>query len=295
MRYVAAGLGTLLLFLAFPRISVAQNQPLGTTGVRPIFQTQGVFPSGLGYQLFITLERASLSITNNTGVALDKGVTLGLGLLDEQQSLREVLIFEFQGSIEAGQTTTPVAARGTPPSDAKFYTLVYWDTLGVRLPPRRVIFAMSEPNSPSMTHQTSDFLISFSITPREIGFVLTNRSQSLIRLIWDESVFIDRNARTHKVTHAGIRFIERDRSMPPTPIPPGARLEDLFFPVTYVYYVSGRYGGWNQLPLYKDDDPVPFTLGIFMTLEIGAQKKAFNHRFSAARDWPSELKSLFSR
>ncbi len=240
-------------------------------------------------------DRTSLGITNNTGTSLDKGATFWLGLLDEQQSLREVLTFEFSGLIEAGQILQPVAARSVSPANAKFYKLVYWEYAGVRLPPRSIVFAMTEPAGSGMSHETPDFIITFAIVPQQIGFVLTNRGQLVIRVIWDESAFVDQNARTHRVMHEGIRFIERDRPMPPTPIPPGAKLADLLFPVSYVYFVSGSYGGWRQNPLYKDSDTIPFTLSTLLTLEIGPQKRSFTYVFAASRDWPSEVRAIFSR
>lgn len=290
-----SGLSIVLASLAAP-VVFGQTYPTAVSEIRPIFQTQGVFKTGLAYQVFITPGRVSLAITNNTGSTLDSGVTAWLGLLDEKQAVQEVLVFDFPGSIEVGQTTAPLVGKGTAPTDAKFYKLIYWDGAGtVRPPGRLTIFQMTEPRTPKLTHETADFVIAFEIIPKQIGFVLTNRSQSLIRLIWDESVFIDQKGRTHRAMHEGIRFIERDRPMPPTPIPPGARLEDLFYPVTYVEYISGRYGGWNQNPLYKDTDQVPFSLGIFMTLEIGSAKRGFSYRFTASRDWPAEVRALFSQ
>jgi hypothetical protein len=79
--------------------------------------------------------------------------------------------------------------------------------------------------------------------------------------------------------------------MPPTVIPPGAKLDDLFYPVSYVAW-SGR--DWYQAPLYRDDSPSPVAFSLLVTLEVLGQKKSFNYKFAGNTNWPTAVLAIFA-
>lgn len=175
---------------------------------------------------------------------------------------------------------------------AYHYRLVYFGKAQPLDPPRpRFEMRMTEPARPELVYTTPDFALAFTVTQRQVGFVLRNTSSAPIRVIWDESAFIDHSGRAHRVMHEGIRYSERDRSMVPTLVPPGASLSDFLFPTSYVSWVGNE---WVERPLYMPWEATPFTLGAFLTLEVRGQKAGLSFRFTAMGSaWPQEIIEMF--
>ena len=71
---------------------------------------------------------------------------------------------------------------------------------------------------------------------RNFTFDLKNIYNSTIKLVWDETAFIDYDGETSKVMHKGIKYSERDSSQPASVIIKGAKLEDIVIPTKNVYY-----------------------------------------------------------
>lgn len=138
----------------------------------------------------------------------------------------------------------------------------------------------------------TDEMIDVTFTPGHatIGLELTNKSDQTIRILWDETVIIQ-EGRSKAVFHAGVKYAERDRPMPPSIVPKGARHEDLVMPKENVYYESGKYGGWKEedmLPQFdkNEDDRKRYILAqkgasivLFMPLEIGGVRKEYTFTF----------------
>jgi hypothetical protein len=97
-----------------------------------------------------------------------------------------------------------------------------------------------------------------------------------------------------QLVHDTAQFVirlERDKSLAPSLVPPGASVRDLFYPASYITWTGSK---WDQAPIYRDEHPVSFTLGLFLTLEIAEKKQTFSYRFAATKDWPEPIKSLLS-
>lgn len=67
-------------------------------------------------------------------------------------------------------------------------------------------------------------------------FKLTNKSQSSIKVVWDDAVFVDYTGSTSKVMHSGIKYSQREASQPASTIIRGASLEDIACPTSNVRY-----------------------------------------------------------
>ncbi|TMQ28905.1 MAG: hypothetical protein E6K65_11360 [Nitrospirae bacterium] len=150
---------------------------------------------------------------------------------------------------------------------------------------------MDSPKSETLSHETQVFAIRFEIVPEQIGFELSNKSSLPIRILWDECAYIDPSGGSFRVLHEGVRFIDRDKPMAATIVPPGASVRDLAYPTAYVSWPGSD---WTQKPLFTIGQSVSF--GIFLTLEIGGQKKSLLYKFAAVStqpDWPRQIKSLF--
>lgn len=104
-----------------------------------------------------------------------------------------------------------------------------------------------------------DELIKVVFSPQEkgIGISILNNSDSSIRMLWDESSYIDFDGSSHRVIHLGTRFINTDQPQPVMTIAAGARLDDLMVPADYAQWETTtsliwktRTSGWNIRPLF---------------------------------------------
>ncbi len=69
--------------------------------------------------------------------------------------------------------------------------------------------------------------------PDDIVFVVNNKTDSPVKIIWDEGKFIDENAVTHRLLHSGIGYEDRNDIHPPTIIYAKDSLEDFVYPADY--------------------------------------------------------------
>jgi len=78
------------------------------------------------------------------------------------------------------------------------------------------------------------------------SFIINNKTDYSIRLIWDEAAFVDENGFTHRVTHSGVKYIDRNNPQPPSVIIRKGNLADFIVPTDYIEWKSGYYGeGWD--------------------------------------------------
>lgn len=93
-------------------------------------------------------------------------------------------------------------------------------------------------------------------TANGIVFTLENKTGHSIKIIWDETVFVDADGNSQRVMHEGVKYIDRNSPMPPSVVAKKGKITDLIFPAENVYYVSGKYGGWQEAPIlpYKNMD-----------------------------------------
>lgn len=96
----------------------------------------------------------------------------------------------------------------------------------------------------------------FEIEPKQVSFVMKNLSPNPIRVIWDETSFID-NGEAKRIMHAGVKHTERNNPQPATLIPHGAAIDDMLLPTDNIsYYGGGRYSNpdWIIRPLFMRND-----------------------------------------
>lgn len=99
-----------------------------------------------------------------------------------------------------------------------------------------------------------DELISIIIfgDSRQFNFVLKNKTQNSIKIIWDDAVFVGTNGSTSKIMHAGTRYSQRDASQPASTIIRGASLDDVACPTANVRY-SDWINEWITESMYPSE------------------------------------------
>jgi hypothetical protein len=90
----------------------------------------------------------------------------------------------------------------------------------------------------------------FYITSSRINFILKNKTEQTIKVLWDAAAFIGVEGQSGKVSHLGTKYIDRSMTQTPSIIPAGALLSDFIIPNDRIYYRQGSYsGGWEETDL----------------------------------------------
>lgn len=117
-----------------------------------------------------------------------------------------------------------------------------------------------------------DFIsILWYVGEKQFNFVLTNKADHTMKLNWDDMAYVNENGTTMRVTHSGVKYIDRNSSQPASTLPKNASLTDVLIPTDNIYYVSGQYGGWriNRLfPLYATDEEAQASPALGKTIRI---------------------------
>ncbi|RLI46562.1 hypothetical protein DRO69_02755 [Candidatus Bathyarchaeota archaeon] len=87
-------------------------------------------------------------------------------------------------------------------------------------------------------------------TSSQISFMLKNKTNHSIKIVWDEAAYVDENGESHRVIHSGVKYIDRNNPQPPSVVVRGGTISDIIIPSDKIYYVSGQYGGWRKNPLF---------------------------------------------
>jgi hypothetical protein len=69
--------------------------------------------------------------------------------------------------------------------------------------------------------------------PNDIVFVVHNKMDNPVKIVWDEGKFIDEKGGTHRLLHSGIGYEERNDFHPPTIIYAKDSFEDFVYPSDY--------------------------------------------------------------
>lgn len=119
----------------------------------------------------------------------------------------------------------------------------------------------------------------------DISFSLKNKTTYSIKIIWDETAFVDTAGASHRVIHAGVKYSQRNNPQPPSVIVRSGTFSDIVVPSDYISYTRGIFG-WrtkNILPsemdkIWRKETPQAFksraksyvgkTIQILMPLEI---------------------------
>ena len=87
-------------------------------------------------------------------------------------------------------------------------------------------------------------------------FILTNKTNHPIKIIWDEAILIDDEGISHKVTHTGVKFIDIYSSQAESIIPGKGSITDVIVSLDHIYYDIGSGLGkytdrnWREEPIF---------------------------------------------
>lgn len=200
------------------------------------------------------------------GASQELGSGMGETILAKDLTQREVSISRFEIKF----------LDGTFPA---IYTFV----LLKRLHPKTGQSEFAESSELTLSDESISF--SFSIAKGQVAFVLENKTDEPIEIDWNKAAYVDVSGRSHKVMHSGVKYIEREKPMAPTTVPPSAKLDEILFPSDYVEY-SEVFGHWRELPLFPDGDEAKTyegkTFSVFLPLKFKGSEKNYSFRFKVS-------------
>jgi hypothetical protein len=80
----------------------------------------------------------------------------------------------------------------------------------------------------------------------QLEFDLLNKSDSPVKILWDDAAYVDITGHSRRVIHSGVKLMERNSPQTPSVIPGKGRLNDIVYPSDHVSY----YGNWSQIPMF---------------------------------------------
>lgn len=140
-------------------------------------------------------------------------------------------------------------------------------------------FSLIQP-TPSETLSYSDAFIkiTFYMHPAFIGFGIQNRTDSGIKINWDDLSMIDPSGTSSRVIRTRIKPEDKNSPQAPTVIPPNAGFQDILIPSENVYDNLEL----NYRPLFGGDDSLKWNnkdFRLYFPLEIKGSKKEYTFKF----------------
>lgn len=111
--------------------------------------------------------------------------------------------------------------------------------------------------------QFSDSIISIKWEPSTKGysFVLSNKSNGIITLDWNDVIYINTSGNSCKVIHQGVKYADRNNQLTSSKILPESKLDDIIIPSENVFWREGFYsqygsisGGWEVNNIFPKED-----------------------------------------
>ena len=111
------------------------------------------------------------------------------------------------------------------------------------------VVEVSEDNSVAFVLEDGLLRITWVVEEARLPFLLENKTDQPIRIIWDDAIFLDLNGAPHKVMHRDVRYEDRGETVGPTTIEPGEVREDFLLAIHLAYQLSDA--SWREDPFLK--------------------------------------------
>lgn len=83
--------------------------------------------------------------------------------------------------------------------------------------------------------------------PKIVGFILENKSDHSLKILWDEASLVGPDGVSHRVMHEGVPYMDRNSTQPPTVVAKGAKVTESVSAADMVEFNTTV--GWTQNPL----------------------------------------------
>jgi hypothetical protein len=133
--------------------------------------------------------------------------------------------------------------------------------------------------------------VTWTPTYDRVGFTLENKTDSSISIIWNKASFVGPRGTSQGVMHQGVKYADRNKSLPPTNIPANARTEDIVVPANNVRWESPTEyssGGWRVDPYLSREAEGDQTFRVILPIKYDDQTKRYSFYFNASQVDPEQ-------
>lgn len=121
----------------------------------------------------------------------------------------------------------------------------------------------------------------FSVDDTQISFVMKNKTDSSLSVVWDQASIVDLQQISHRAIHSGTKFFKKEASQIPTTIPPGASIQESIVSADALNWFEQH---WSIEPFLPRDFNDALKLkgemfGIFLPLETPTGRKEYLFKF----------------
>jgi len=122
------------------------------------------------------------------------------------------------------------------------------------------IINFDEKNENTYVYEDDLIKISWFIGTNKFNFLLENRSDYSIKIIWDDAAYVNTKGMSGRVVHSGIPLKDRNNFQPPTVIPKKSKINDILIPTEKIIYGQNPYSsftsssGWYAHPIIPNID-----------------------------------------
>lgn len=155
-------------------------------------------------------------------------------------------------------------------------------------------FTMIGKNSNSLSYVWNDLVITFDFSPLnltkstldfaknerratdyDLKFEIKNNSKNMVKINWDESLYVDFNNSSKAIVHEGIKHINKELPQTPSVIAPNTSSLHIIMPKDYINYQDREW----RFDSYKFDKNIGGEFGIILSLETNGKKTLNTFRF----------------
>ncbi len=130
------------------------------------------------------------------------------------------------------------------------------------------------------SYQDDHIRIEFLAVDLNMVFVLTNKTGEALRVLWDESAFVDESGVSHRVMHTAQGLSERNQTQQPSVIAPGATLRDGLAPIDYAKW--SRHGSTQKQEMLSKKS-LGKKVGLLLPVQFKDQKEEYFFEFFVAK------------
>lgn len=105
------------------------------------------------------------------------------------------------------------------------------------------------PGKHFLTHEDNMIRIEWNNMVKSMEFVLNNKTDQSIKILWDESVYVDVDGVNHRIIHSGVKFNDRNSSQPPSVIIRKGKYNDALVPSDNIVWLKNSLK-WHEEPLF---------------------------------------------
>jgi len=131
-----------------------------------------------------------------------------------------------------------------------------------------------------------DLSVGWIVSDKDLSLVMKNGSDDMMRMHWDQCVFVDPSETSHRLIHSGVRLIDRQAPQPATSVAPNTTLNESIYPADHFKFESS----WDRVALFEPSD-ISREISVILAIEVRGTVRNYTFRFRIRASNPAELHS----